>query len=436
MKKNYLLKIIRKKNHIKSNYLDHNREIKIKLIQQNNSNHDKKINYFSYFSPENQRNIISLCSNIIPLIKKLHHKNTEVFEVINHSNISKNLDYFQYDVQKYLKLSNNFKTSKQLIFNNKKNIIKSNNSFYQGLNISHKNFSLYIPYKKLSFINHAKFGSVYPVYIADTEHYLKNNPKKIMPLLSFFTCINLFVCLSGFQIIPMTKLYDFLFVSDTSVFFSVLFNVYLMKKYIDSLIKYRNRVKNLFLMPSGMQIIIESFDGNKNHVDIQDIFERRVYLRYEGTQKNSVFTNNDNSFRANIGWGFNKENFFEGKRKFLDYEILHQIIHRNNIDTSQIKFKSPEVSLNFLTSEEKRSLLQKFFGRKILEKFNFNNLKLSYFYLKKKIFKGKNSILSRKDNKLIGKRSNNNINLKNSEAIVELKIHKEKNKLKILSFYD
>jgi hypothetical protein len=227
----------------------------------------------------------------------------------------------------------------------------------------------------------------------------------------------------------------------------VISNVFLVKKYLDFLIKYRHRVKNLFLLPSGTQIIIESFDGTENTVDIQDIFERRVYLRYEGTQKDSIFTNNDNSFRANIGWGFNKENYFDGKRKFIDYEILHQIIHRNNIDTTQVKFKASEMGLNFLSSEEKRGIIKRFSGRKILEKFDFRNLKLAYFYYKNKLFK--NSIVFirnlKREKKNLEKSKNKkkfllSASCSGSNTIQEIKqsekIKMEKSKLKILSFYD
>lgn len=346
----------------------------------------------------------------------------------------------------------------QLFFSNRNKITKTNLNSQQKQKTSNKpllitkpstkSFSLYIPHKKLTFTKHAKHGSVYPVYIADTEHYRRSNPNKLMPLIALFSSVNLFVCLTGFRILPMTKLYELLFFSDTTVFFSALFNIFLVKKYIDFLIKYRHRVKNLFLLPSGTQIIIEAFDGTQNTVEIQDIFERRVYLRYEGTQKDSVFTNNDNSFRANIGWGFNKENYFEGKRKFMDYEVLHQIIHRNNIDTTQVKFKAPEIPLNFLTPEEKRIIIRRFSGRKILEKFDFRNFKLTYFLYKKRLFddrvvfirnyrRKKNLEQSKNKSKIFSRSSNSALNFKpNEEEKLKQKILKEKSKMKVLSFYD
>lgn len=267
-----------------------------------------------------------------------------------------------------------------------------------------KYFSLYIPQKKLIFQKHSKHGNVYPVYIADSEYNKKNNPKKIKPFLVFFSSINFFICVTGFQIIPMTQLYEILFLSDTTVFFSVLFNVFLVKKYLNYLIQYKNRVKNLFLLPTGNKIIIETFDKITHDVEIQDIFERRVYLRYDSnSQKNSIFTNNENSFRANISWGFNKENYFEGKRKILDYEILHQIINRTNIDTTQEKYKPSDIQFNFWTPEEKRRIVKKFSGRKILEKFNFTSLRMYYFYLKKRFLI---------DNKINWKRKNTKDNQK------------------------
>jgi len=378
----------------------------------------------------------TLNENTISDKKKIILNNNEINNLFNFSNNQDNQNLHSTFIMNKKEYNNHTRKINYSILNS------TNKTIYKGIQISKKNFALYIPYKKLIFVKHAKHGNVYPVYMADTEHYRKSNPNKIFPLLAFFTSINLFICLTGFQIIPVTKLYEFLFLSDVTVFFSVLFNVFLVKKYIDFLVKYKNRVKNLFLLPCGTKIIIESFDSTESNVEIQDIFERRVYLRYDSTQKNSVFTNNENSFRGNIGWGFNKENFFEGKRKFLDYEILYQLINRINIDTTQIKFKPSQVSLNFLSPEEKRSIINKFSGRKILDIFNFKYLKMNYYYMKKKIYVD-NIVFIRN---LKRKKSKEILNQKNKvkslisdddkEKAIQLNINREKRKIKILSFYD
>lgn len=276
---------------------------------------------------------------------------------------------------------NNKKTNN---INNNNNKDKKSSSISNIVNPSKFNFSLYIPQKKLVFHNHEKYGLVYPVYMADTSHNKKNNPKKIKPLLYFFSFYNLFFLMTGFQILPITYLYELLFINDTTLFFTSLTNIFLVQKYLKFVFQYESRVKNMYLLPDGTKIIIEAFNGKKNEILIQDIFERRVYLRYEGKDKDSIFTNNENSFRANIGWGFNKENFFEGKRKILDYEIFYQIINRVNIDTTQVKFSKTEIPLNFLSPEEKRKLVRRFSDRKILRKFDFKYNKLlgNYFYLK------------------------------------------------------
>ena len=267
---------------------------------------------------------------------------------------------------------------------------------------SNKNFSLYIPQKKLIFQKHSTHGNVYPVFLADIDYHNRYNPSKFMPLFLFFTGFNMFILCSGFGILPPTKLFEILYLGDAAIFFSVLFNIYLGRNYFNSLINYKNRVKNMFLLPSGDCIIIETFDKNIHNIQIQDIFERRIYLRYD-KEKNSEFTNNENSFRANFSWGFNKENYFEGKRKFLDYEIFNQILHRINIDTSQVKFEHSEISLNFWTPEEKRQIIKKFSGRKILQVFNFNFLRLNYFQMKKIFLQKykKNKIQNKINNQII-----------------------------------
>lgn len=328
------------------------------------------------------------------------------------------LQKFQFN--QIVKISNkNF--SSRIINNNSKNVNRNNNAIFKSQknsensltkNIQKFNFSLYIPQKQLVFQKHHEYGLVYPVYMADSNYNKKNNPIKLKPLLYSFSLYNLFFLLTGFQIIPLTKLYELLFINDTTLFFSVLTNIFFLKRYTNYLFKYQSRVKNMYLLPEGTNIIIETFDSKKHDILIQDIFERRVYLRYESAEKDSVYTNNENSFRANIGWGFNKENFFEGKRKLLDYEIFYQIINRVNIDTSQVKFSKSEVQLNFLTPEEKRNLVKRFSDRKIFRKFDFNKMLPNYFYLKYNVyFKGNNFLRKKKEEKLKKKNEEDKVSI-------------------------
>jgi hypothetical protein len=376
-----------------------------------------KINHFK------NKNINHAAAEIISIFFKEKQESYKILIKNQNRNITNKLrEEVNNDINKnmIIKISQksytiNFKNNIDNLYKNNKNSILSNKKTSKNLlnkGLSRFHFSLYIPQKQLVFQNHHEYGLVYPVYISDSSYNKKNSPKKIKPLLYSFSLFNIFFLLTGFQIIPITQLYELLFINDTTLFFSVLTNIFLIKKFTSYLFQYQSRAKNMYLLPEGTNIIIETFDNKKHDILIQDIFERRVYLRYEGADKDSIFTNNENSFRANIGWGFNKENFFEGKRKVLDYEIFYQIINRINIDTSQVKFSKSDVQLNFFTAKEKRKIVKRFSDRKITRKFDFNFKKMlsNYFYLKYKVYFKKMNF-SRKNKPLLKKTKEDKVSI-------------------------
>jgi hypothetical protein len=253
-----------------------------------------------------------------------------------------------------------------------------------------KNFILYIPEKQLTFQNHPKHGKVVPVYIADEEYNTKNNPKKITPYIKIFSIINIFLFLSGLQIIPATKIYTFLWVNENIILASIGLNIYFIKKYFSYLVQYHKRVKNMYLNETGNGVIIESFDGEINKVEIADIYERNINNKYENKKNiDNVWINNDNNFHTVIKWGRAKENYFTGKRIYLDYELFKYIVGRTNVDTQQTKFKE-EIPLNIYSTEDKRKVYKYLKSKNEIEKLriDFNeSFSNAYYRLKKRFNK-------------------------------------------------
>lgn len=247
--------------------------------------------------------------------------------------------------------------------------LNTTNMFFKPLlKSTSKSFSLYIPKKELQFINHPKYGRVYPVYIADEDYNKKENPKKIMPLMLLLTGFNLYMILTGMQILPMSDMYYTIYTNANEIIFltSAFINYYLLRKYFKFLSNYSSRVKAFYLLPSGDKVILETFDGSVKRFENIDIFESNVRNKFEdirmGTIKwNPLLVTNDNNFMCQIKWGRYTENFFEGKRKFIDFEIFSEIISRNNIDTKIEKFRNyPE--LGVYTPEDKKKVLS-YFGQ-------------------------------------------------------------------------
>jgi len=259
---------------------------------------------------------------------------------------------------------------------NLNNLHNSNNLYTQSI----KSFCLYIPQRKLTFINHKKHGRVCPVYIADDKYLNQSNPKRLMPIMATVSGINLYLILIGLKAVPFMKMYSYIVYSEPVLLLSLVVNIFVLRKYLNVLIDHKKRVKNLYLKPNGINLLIESFSGEVFKLECNDIYERRIEWKYQ-SNANQKLTNNNNSFRATIKWGNDKESIFEGRRRFMDSELMYNILNRNNIDTTQTKYKENSgAMLNFWTDEEKKKVLEYLKKRIFLRKINFNKLHLIYYY--------------------------------------------------------
>jgi hypothetical protein len=269
---------------------------------------------------------------------------------------------------------------------------------------------LYIPRKSLIFIDHRRHGTVYPVYIADEDFNKKNNPKKIAPLVTFFSSVNLFLIFTGFGILPVTNLYTLLYINELTFLSSIIINYYLLHKYFKYLSSYTNRVKSLYLLPSGDKIIIETFDGTVKKLENLDIYEFNTRNKFHDIKNkvinwSQLLTTNDNNFKCVIKWGRASENFIQGKSKIMDYEIFSQIVGRFNIETKIKQFKK-EMPLGFYSNEEKRKIMKFMLGR--IRKRRIERNRLSYYFkiLRRDWNSKKNLRVRSKDGNSKGRKNN------------------------------
>lgn len=303
----------------------------------------------------------------------------------------KKFDYIARNICKR-EIQNGLNTIEPIIINTN-GVNGYSNSFN---NFSKRNFALYIPNKKLIFIDHPKYGKVYPVYIGDQNYNKKNNPKKLMPFILLFSAINLYIFLTSWELLPVTTLYKFFHSNELIFLTSVFINVYFLRKYFKYLSDYSNRVRCMYLFPSGNKILLECFDGSVNRLENMDIFSFNIKNKINSEEKKNSWKNilysNNNNFNASIEWGRNRENFFEGKRKILDYEIFNRIVSRNNIDTSIQKFKR-EIPIGMYSNDEKRKVMA-YYGKKKFSLYRIDKQRLSYHYfmLRKKYVDKKKKI--------------------------------------------
>jgi hypothetical protein len=236
---------------------------------------------------------------------------------------------------------------------------------------------LNIPSQRLIFTKHQKHGLVCPIYIADNEYNRKNDPKKIMPAILLFSGLNFYFLLTGWGYIPVKELYRMFYFNEYAYYLSFAINIAVVRKYLQYLSDYSNRVKNLFLLPGGERLIMETFDGSEFKLSTLEIYERQIMSKKDDT---AVLQNNENSFFARIAWGAGKEHFFDGKVVYLNYDIFNYIIHRHKIDTTQSRYV--ESPLKFWTKEDKVKVLKKYGNRILPQKIKIN--RLYYYFLKKK----------------------------------------------------
>lgn len=268
-----------------------------------------------------------------------------------------------------------FKSGKLL----KRNALKQNFK-----NLSKGFCEYYTPNKKLVIINHPNLGKVYPVYIADEKYNKVNDPRKLSPLIVVISGVNFFCLLSSFNLLPYTHFFHYIiqnFVLSFSLFWG---NAYLLTKYFNYLNKYKNKAKEMYLMPSGDQVLVKYFNGDEKKIDNVLIFECNVTNNYADKEKDSIFVNNENSFSAQFSWGPNKDVFFDGKVKYLDFEIFSQIISRKNIEMKMVKYDINKITPSVWTTEQKKKVLERYTQRKRMHIQNIDRHRLFHHYIKLK----------------------------------------------------
>lgn len=205
-----------------------------------------------------------------------------------------------------------------------------------------KNFCLHVPKKKLNFIEHNEHGKVYPFYIADGEFKKQSNTKFFSGCALGLTSINFCVLITALGALsPANALYSFLSTHEFAMICSVLMNMHFVRKAFKSYEDTQSRVKAFFLKPNGKNIVIEKFNGEIINIESLDIYSSNIFCKYDQkVRREGIRDTNNNSLRVVMNYGRNKEVVIDGKRKFLDFEILQYVTNRFFIDTTQVGYNN------------------------------------------------------------------------------------------------
>lgn len=178
------------------------------------------------------------------------------------------------------------------------------------------------PMQKLHFVDHPRYGSVYPFYtLNQSEHWYKTTTYSTLAL----TVVNTSVLYSTF-VMPIFK------ASVAAVFSNPIFlipsftlNYLLYQRYYVYFYGSRCHVVNMFLKPNGKQVIVETRDGESKVVNTVDIFDARlVESKYEN--------------RIDFNHGANVYNFIRGNSIIYDSWVLSNVLENKFIDTRNVEY--------------------------------------------------------------------------------------------------
>ena len=126
-----------------------------------------------------------------------------------------------------------------------------------------------IPLQKLKFINHPRYGQVYPFVSIDRRNEWANTARFSTAFLSL---CNGLVLYSTFYMPIFTAEFAAIFAHPFLLVPSVFMNYYLYRRNYSLFFLDRSLVTSIFLKPCGTKFIVETRNGESNVVTIADVF--------------------------------------------------------------------------------------------------------------------------------------------------------------------
>ena len=136
-----------------------------------------------------------------------------------------------------------------------------------------------IPLQKLKFIQHPRYGPVYPVCCIDRKHEYPNLARFS---LGFLSLTNFMTIYSTFFVPIFTAEFSAIIANPAVFIPSLCLNYYMYKRHFPLFYMDRSIITNIFLMPSGTKFVVETRDGTSREIEINDVFlTKHLRSRYE-----------------------------------------------------------------------------------------------------------------------------------------------------------
>lgn len=185
-----------------------------------------------------------------------------------------------------------------------------------------RGFAITTPKSKLHFIEHPKHGRVYPVITYDlSKNYYS------LPLFASMghALVNSMLLYGSFVYPLFTPVIQSFICNPVFLGPSVVFNYMMLSKYYVFFFGARSHIQNIFLLPSGKSVIVETRDGDTKEIVNNTFHEARPFT--------SRFEN-----RLDIIQGANIYYFLRGNTQFHDKFILNAILKKEFIDVNNVAY--------------------------------------------------------------------------------------------------
>jgi hypothetical protein len=180
-----------------------------------------------------------------------------------------------------------------------------------------RNFSIATPIQRLKFVEHPRYGKVYPFVTLNHDNHF---PKTAMGSTVFMTMLNASIIYSTFIIPIYTAAFSAIFANPIFLLPSLTGNFLLWRRSSIYFYGDRSEVVNMYLKASGKQVIIETRDGESKTVNNTDIYGATVI----GTKYES---------RIDFHHGANNFKYIRGNSISYDSWVLTNVLDKNFIDT-------------------------------------------------------------------------------------------------------
>jgi len=178
------------------------------------------------------------------------------------------------------------------------------------------------PRCKLHFIDHPRYGKVYPII---THDFRKNY--FTLPVISYLGlgAVNTVVLYGTFISQVFTPMAQSFLCNPLFILPSLYANYVLFDKYYVYFFGGRSHIQNMFLKTSGKSVIVETRDGASTEIKNNIFYHpKQIKTGYED--------------RIDIGYGANKYLFIKGNPLIKDMELLEAVLLNKQVDVNNIAY--------------------------------------------------------------------------------------------------